>query len=114
VPPDEALLNRVRDALGGHVEFEERKMFAGITFMVRGKMCVSVGPGRMMCRIDPGLHDSVVQREGCKTVIMKGREYRGFVYVDGDVLKTRRELEYWIRLALDYNSAVKPSSRKKG
>ena len=34
---------------------------------------------------------------------MKGREYRGFVYVDARALTTRDELEYWVGLAMDYN-----------
>ena len=33
-------------------------MFGGIVFMVGGKMCVSVGRDRLMCRIDPSLHDA--------------------------------------------------------
>jgi TfoX/Sxy family transcriptional regulator of competence genes len=58
MPPDDALLHRVRVALGGAVEVEEKKMFGGIAFMVRGKMCVSVGRDRIMGRIDAALHDS--------------------------------------------------------
>ena len=53
---------------------EEKKMFGGLTFMVRGKMCVSVGKDRIMCRIDPAIHDAAIQRQGCRSVVMKGRE----------------------------------------
>ena len=88
-------------------------MFGGITFMVRGKMCVSVGRDRIMCRIDPDLHDSLLEREGCRTVVMKGRQYRGFVYVDARALKPERELEHWIGLALDYNNKTNVSARKR-
>ena len=99
---------------GRHVvDAEEKRMFGGITFMVRGKMCVSVGRDRIMCRIDPDLHDSLLEREGCRTVVMKGRQYRGFVYVDARALKTQRELENWIGLALDYNNKTNVSARKR-
>ena len=50
---------------------------------------------------------------GCTTVVMKGRAYRGFVHVAADALKTRRELDYWVRLALDFNSRAKVSTRKR-
>lgn len=73
MPPDEALLHRVRVALGGTVDLEENRMFDGIAFMVRGKMCVSVGRDRIMCRIDPALHDSALKHKSCRTVVMKGR-----------------------------------------
>jgi TfoX/Sxy family transcriptional regulator of competence genes len=65
-----------------------------------------------MCRIDPAIHDAALQH-GCKSVIMKGREYRGYVHVAADALKTKRELDYWVRLALDYNSHAEASTAKR-
>jgi len=113
MPPDDALLHRVRVALGGAVEVEEKKMFGGIAFMVRGKMCVSVGRDRIMCRIDPALHDCALERKGCRTVVMKGREYRGYVHVDADAVRDQRDLAYWIGLSLDYNGRAKSSRSKR-
>jgi TfoX/Sxy family transcriptional regulator of competence genes len=83
-------------------------MFGGITFLVSGKMCVSVGKARLMCRVDPVVHDAALQRRGCRTVVMSGRKYRGFVYVDGDTVRSERELGWWIRLALDFNTRANP------
>jgi len=109
---DQALANRVKAALGSAQRIEEKRMFGGLTFMVQGKMCVSVGKERIMCRIDPAVHDTALHRPGCRTVLMKGREYRGFVYVDARDLRTRGALEYWVRLALDYNDKAGTSSAK--
>ena len=81
--------------------------------MVRGRMCVSVGPGRIMCRIDPAMHDAALERKGCRTVTMKGRQYRGYVYVDAAVLRTKRDLDYWVGLALHYNATAKVSVAKR-
>ena len=113
MPPDDALLHRVRVALGGAVDVEEKRMFGGIAFMVRGKMCVSVGRDRIMCRIDPALHDSALERKGCRTVVMKGRQYRGYVHVDADAVRDQRDLDYWIGLSLDYNGRAKASPSKR-
>lgn len=71
-----------------------------------------------MCRIDPELHDAAVQREGAKTMVMKGREYRGYVHVAAEALRTRAALKYWIDLALQQNRALaserkKPARKKK-
>lgn len=82
-------------------------MFGGTTFMVRGKMCVSARPERIMCRIDPAFHDRALQRKGCRTMVMNGREYRGYIYVDAAAVRTKRSLDYWIELALDYSSKAK-------
>jgi len=113
LPPDDALVSRVKAALGRTRHVEEKKMFGGVTFMVRGKMCVSVGRDRIMCRIDPVIHDAALERQGCRTVVMKGRQYRGFVHVEAAAVRSKRDLDYWIGLALDYNTRAKPLSRKQ-
>jgi TfoX/Sxy family transcriptional regulator of competence genes len=81
VAHDEQLASRVGTALAHRQDVEEKNMFGGITFLVNGKMCVSVGKARLMCRIDPAVHDAALQRRGCRTVVMNGREYRGFSIV---------------------------------
>lgn len=110
---NEELATRVRGSLAHLRKVEEKKMFRGVTFMVNSKMCVSVGPDEIMCRIDPSLHEKAIKRGGCRPVVMKGREYKGFVYVNGDSLKTKREFDYWINLALDFNKRARASKRKK-
>ena len=81
--------------------------------MVREKMCISAGKGRIMCRIDPDVHDSALTGEGCRTVIMKGRQYRGYVYVDEDALKAQSKLDYWVNLSLEYNGKPTKAPRKR-
>jgi len=113
MPYHNALANRVKAVLGRGRRVEEKRMFGGVAFMVRGKMCVSVGQGRMMCRIDPAIHDAALQRPGCRTVVMKGRQYWGFVYVDAEALRTEGGLRYWVGLALDYNKQATASTVKR-
>ena len=74
--------------------------------MVRGKMCTSARAERIMCRIDPALHDAALEQKGCRTVVMKGQEYRGYVYVDAEFVRTQHALKYWVDLALNYNEAI--------
>ena len=109
---NEKLTGRVRAAFAGNVDVEEKKMFSGIAFMVDGKMCVTVRDDRIMCRIDPGLHDELIKEPGCSTMIMKGREYKSYILVNESVLTTKKQLNYWIRLALDYNPKAKATKKK--
>ncbi|MDB5014671.1 MAG: methyltransferase, partial [Daejeonella sp.] len=88
---------------------EEKRMFGGLAFMVDGKMCISAGTDRMMCRIDPELHEEVIKKEGCQTVMMKGRKYKGYVYVSVVNIQNDAEFDYWLKLALDFNKRAKPS-----
>ncbi len=108
--PRDALTTRVKAALASATAVEERRMFGGITFMVGGKMCVSVRRGRIMCRIDPAGHDAALERGDCRTVVMQGRRYRGYVYVDAEAVRTKRDLDYWVGLALHFNKSAKAST----
>ncbi len=110
---DEVLASRVKAALGRTRRIEEKRMFGALAFMVAGKMCVSVGKDRIMCRIDPAIHDEVLKCKGCRTVVMKGRGYRGYVHVDAEAVKTKSDLEYWVGLSLDYNKRAKASAKKR-
>lgn len=110
---NEALLGRVRDALARVEHVEEKRMFGGVMFMVNDKMCISVGKNRLMCRIDPAVHDDAVQRDGCRTMTMGGRAYRGYVHVDASAAQTKKALDYWVNLALSHNAVVKNDGVKK-
>ena len=109
---NEKLAGKVRTALAHISKVEEKKMFRGITFMVDGKMCISVSNNELMCRIDPDLYAAVVNKKGCRPVIMGGREYKGYVYVNEEGIKTKRDFDYWIGLSLEFNKKAKASKRK--
>ena len=112
----EKLADRVRELLVSVPNTEEKKMFSGITFMVNGKMCVSVGKDRIMCRIDPTVHAQAIDKSGARTVQMKGRDYKGYVYVNEDAIKTKKDLDYWINLSLEFNKkakASKPAAKRR-
>jgi TfoX/Sxy family transcriptional regulator of competence genes len=109
----EKLANRIREALRHLSVVKEKKMFGGIAFMVDNKMCLTAGSDKIMCRIDPAIHEEVIKRKGCRTVIMKGREYRGYVYISEANLQTADNFNYWVSLALDFNKKAKSSKRKK-
>jgi TfoX/Sxy family transcriptional regulator of competence genes len=110
---NEKLANRVRETIAlSHSNVEEKRMFGGLCFMVNDKMCVGVEKERLMVRLDPARYEEALEKEGCKPMDFTGKVMKGYVFVDIDALKTKRSLEYWMNLALDYNKVAK-SSRKK-
>src|SRR5664279_5543358 len=101
---NEKLADRVREIISlTHKNVEEKRMFGGLCFMVNDKMCVGVEQGRLMVRFDPVLNDEVMEKEGCKPMDFTSKVMKGYVFVDIEVLNTKKKLEYWIKLALDYN-----------
>ena len=110
---NEKLADRIRKSLTAHPKVEEKKMFRGVTFMVNGKMCVSVSGDEMMCRFDPALQEMVAEKSGFRTMIMKGREYKGYGYISQEGIKSKKDFDYWINLCLEFNSKAKASKKKK-
>ena len=110
---DQKLADRVRELISlSHTNVEEKKMFGGLCFMVNDKMCVGVESHRLMVRLDPSRYVEVIEKEGCHPMDFTGKVMKGFVFVDSDVLQTKKQLEYWMGLALDYNRIAKPSRKK--
>ncbi|HMG68983.1 MAG TPA: TfoX/Sxy family protein [Chitinophagaceae bacterium] len=113
MPYNEKLAARIRKALAHLSKVEEKKMFRGVTFMVNGKMCVSVSGEEMMCRFDPELQEQVVKKKGYRPMIMRGKEYKGFCYINHEGIKSKKDFDYWINLCLDFNKKAKASKKKK-
>jgi len=59
------------------------------------------------------LHETIAEKTGFRTMIMKGREYKGFGYVSPEVLKSKKDFDYWINLCLEFNNKAKASKKKK-
>lgn len=111
---NEKLADMIRELISlTHKKVEEKAMFGGLCFMVNDKMCVGVEKERLMVRLDPAVYDEVMEKEGCKPMDFTGRVMKGYVFVDADVLTTKKKLEYWIKLALEYNKIAK-ASKKSG
>lgn len=106
---DEILANRVREILSPLRKVEEKKMMGGLTFMVNDKMCVGILKDNLMVRIDPDIYEKVLERTGCREMDFTGRPMRGFVFVDPEGTKTKKDLNYWLGLALEYNKKARPS-----
>jgi len=110
---NEKLADRTREIIAlSEKKIEEKKMFGGLCFMVNDKMCVGVEKERLMIRLDPDKYDEVMEKEGCRPMDFTGRVMKGFVFVDADVLNTKKKLEYWVKLALEFNKKAKASRKK--
>lgn len=87
-------------------------MMGGLTFMVNGKMCVGVLKDDLMVRLDPAVYDAALKRTGCREMTFTGKPMRGFVFVNSKGLRTRRDWDYWLGLALSFNRQAKVSKKR--
>jgi len=110
---DENLANRVREQLVNLQNIEEKEMMGGLVFMYNDKMCVGIIKDELMCRIDPDFHETAVEKLGCRTMDFTKRPMKGYVLIEDVGMRTPKDLDYWINLALDFNKKAKSSKKKK-
>lgn len=107
------LADRIRESLCEIPKVEEKQMMGGLTFMVNGKMCIGIIKDEMMCRIDPTIHETEIEKQGCRTMDFTKRPMKGYIMVDDTGMKTKKEFDYWINLCLEFNSKARSSKRKR-
>lgn len=86
---------------------EEKQMFGGLAFLVNGKMCVNISGNRLMCRFDPQLATQLSKRLGYSPMIMKGKTYRSYCYVDPKGYTNKKDFAFWIKTCLAFNEQAK-------
>ncbi len=107
------LADRIKTALKENkVVFEEKKMMGGLCIMIDNKMCVGVIKNDLMARIDPEIYSKTLQKKGCKIMDFTGRPMKGYVLVEPEGIDTESDLNYWIKLCLDFNPKAKSSKKK--
>ena len=111
---NEKLVDRIREALVDTPKTLEKYMFGGVCFMVNNKMCLGVVKDEMMCRINPEVQESALERNGCRTMDFTGKPMKGYVFVSEEGIKTNKDFLYWINLSLAFNKLAKASKRRSG
>jgi len=66
-----------------------------------------------MCRIDPEIHDVEVEKTGCRTMDFTNRPMKGYILIEEEAMKSKKDFDYWINLALEFNPKAKASKKKK-
>jgi hypothetical protein len=100
---DEDLANRIRELLGSQKGIEEKRMFGGLAFLINGNMSVAASSkGGLMVRVPPEETEKLVSRAHVAPMVMAGRETRGWLRVDAEGVKTKRQLEGWVTRSTDY------------
>jgi TfoX/Sxy family transcriptional regulator of competence genes len=108
---DEALAARIRELIGSERGLTEQKMFGGLAFLLGGNMAIAAsGQGGLLVRVDPDESDSLVASTNARTMEMRGRQMPGWLRVDAADVRTKRELERWVKRGTTYARSL-PAKR---
>jgi TfoX/Sxy family transcriptional regulator of competence genes len=106
---DEDLANRIRELLADEQGVAEKKMFGGLAFLVGGNMAVSAsGQGGLLLRCDPEQTDALVEKPHAARFEMRGRAMDGWLRIDADGVRAKRELERWVDVGVKYARSLPP------
>ena len=109
---DEDLAERLRELLVDEPDLTEQKMFGGLAFLIQGNMAVAAsGQGGVLVRVDPAQSDKLLATTKAHPMEMRGREMRGWLRVDEDDVRTKRQLSSWVKRGTTYARSL-PAKRR--
>ena len=108
---DEDLADRIRELVATERGVTEQRMFGGLAFLVGGNMAVAAsGQGGILVRIDPEDSDALVAGGKASLMEMRGRRMRGWLRVDAEHVRTKRQLAGWVQRGVAYARSL-PAKR---
>ena len=108
---DEKLADRIRELVAGEPGLTEKKMFGGLAFLIGGNMAVAAsGQGGVLVRVDPAQSDTLLATTNARLMEMRGRSMQGWLRVDPEDVRTRRQLAKWVELGTTYARSL-PAKR---
>jgi TfoX/Sxy family transcriptional regulator of competence genes len=109
---DEDLADRIRELISGTHGLTEKRMFGGLAFLINGNMAVSAsGQGGLLVRVDPDETATLVKKPYAAAFVMRGRAMDGWLRVDGEGVRTKRQLEPWVKRGVKYAQSL-PRKKK--
>ena len=103
---DEGLAQRVREYLFEVNEVEEKKMFGGLAFMIRGNMSCGITGSELMVRVGKDEYKSALKESYVREMDFTGKALKGFVYVTEDGLQSDEILGYWVDKAVNFANTL--------
>jgi TfoX/Sxy family transcriptional regulator of competence genes len=108
---DEELADRIRALVAGEPGLTEKKMFGGLAFLIGGNMAIAAsGQGGVLVRVDPAQSDSLAATTRARPMEMRGRLMQGWLRVDQEHVRTKRQLSRWVALGTSYARSL-PAKR---
>jgi TfoX/Sxy family transcriptional regulator of competence genes len=100
---DDELADRIRELVVSESDLTEKKMFGGLAFLIGDNMAVAAsGQGGVLVRVDPAQSDTHVATTNARLMEMRGRAMQGWLRVDPEDLRTKRQLAKWVELGTTY------------
>jgi len=106
---DEEFANRIREELADVDGITEKAMFGGLAFLLAGNMAVGImSTGDLMVRVGAEGTEEALARPHTRLFEMRGRSMTGWVIVERDAVRTKRQLAPWVRRGTAFAATLPP------
>lgn len=109
---NEHLAERIRRGLSARHDVEEKKMFGGLCFLVKGKMAAGIVKDDLMVRVEGAKYEAALAKPHCRPMDFTGKPLKNFLYVGPEGVDTERDLEEWLHLGIEFVESA-PDKPKK-
>jgi len=103
---DEGAAQRLRAALGPLPGLTEKKMFGGISYLLRGNMTCGVIGEELIIRVGPAQHAAALAQPGARVFDFSGRPMAGWVTVAPAGYASEEALARWVKLGVDFAGSL--------
>ncbi len=93
---DEGFAQRVRLLLKKKPAFEEKKMFGGVCFLLKGNMACGVLNKDLIVRVGPENYEKALQQLHTRKFDITGKTMKGWVMVSPEGHNTDESLALWV------------------
>lgn len=100
---DEPLAQKIQDWISSLPDFEAKKMFGGIGFMLNGNMACGVYQRYLIVRVGPDAYADVLEKPHTRPFDITGRPMTGWVLVDPEGIAADEQLRSWVQMGIDFS-----------
>ena len=105
---DETLAARIRRLLGKRAGVVEKKMFGGVTFMLRGNKCCGVHRDALIARVGAEEAVKALAEPHTRVFDLTGRPMKAWILVEPEGIAGDASLAKWVERATKYAESLPP------
>ena len=108
MPYNQDLANRVLRVLWAEPSLEQKRMFGGMAFMLKGNLACCVLTDDLIVRVPKDEYADALLRPNVREMDYSGRPMRGWVMVGAGATDTDDSLAEWVRYGASTALALPP------
>lgn len=108
MPYNSDLAQRLSQFMIGRSEFEPRKMFGGICFMLEGNICFGIWRDYLILRVGEPSSGKLIRQRLAKPMDITGRPMKGWVMVPESEWSNDKKLKEFCQMAASFVRTLPP------